>query len=254
MVKYTRVKGEDSTVKILAFDTSNKTLTVSVMAENIVLGEITTNVNKNHSVTLMPAIAELMEKVALTPQEIERIVVAQGPGSYTGLRIGVTTAKTLADTLHCELVGVSSLALIAANCRNYAGVIVPLFDARRNNVYTGLYQWVADELQMIQADRHMALADLLVQLKNEDDILFVGEDVAKFAAEISESLPTAKINKISHWQLPSGAVLAELGAKKAPVTNIDTFSPLYLKRVEAEEKWLAAHKDWSGDENYVEKI
>lgn len=241
-------------MKILAFDTSNKTLTVSVMAESIVLGEITTNVNKNHSVTLMPAIADLMAKVALTPQDIERIVVAQGPGSYTGLRIGVTTAKTLADTLHCELVGVSSLALIAANCRNYHGVIVPLFDARRNNVYTGLYKWEQNELQNIKADSHISLEDLLVSLKHERDILFVGEDVMKFSNQIKEVLPKATLNEVPHWQLPSGAVLAELGAKKTPVSDITAFLPLYLKRVEAEENWIATQKDWTGDENYVEKI
>ncbi len=254
VVKYIRVKGEDSPVKILAFDTSNKTLTVSVMDKNNLLGEITTNVNKNHSVTLMPAIADLMEKVALTPQDIDRIVVAQGPGSYTGLRIGVTTAKTLADTLHCELVGVSSLALLAANCRNYSGVIVPLFDARRNNVYTGLYKWHKNELQNIKADTHIALTDLVQQLADESDILFVGEDTAKFLDQINKMLPQAKINHIPHWQLPSGAVLAELGSKKEPVANIHAFLPLYLKRVEAEEKWIAAHQDWTGDENYVEKI
>ncbi len=254
VVKYTRVKGEDNSVKILAFDTSNKTLTVSLMEDTLLLGEITTNVNKNHSVTLMPAIADLMEKVGLTPQDIDRIVVAQGPGSYTGLRIGVTTAKTLADTLNCELVGVSSLAVLAANCRNYNGVIVPLFDARRNNVYTGLYKWQENELQTVKNDTHIALTDLLPQLAFEKEILFVGEDVIKFSDQIKTALPHATINQVPHWQVPNGAVLAELGAKKAPVLEIDAFLPLYLKRVEAEEKWIASHQDWTGDENYVEKI
>ena len=94
------------------------------------------------------------------PQQLERIAVAQGPGSYTGLRIGVTTAKTLADTLHIPLVGVSSLKNIAANCVGVLKVIVPLFDARRNNVYAGGYRW-QEGLQSVIPDQHVALPTLL---------------------------------------------------------------------------------------------
>lgn len=103
-------------MKILAIDTSNQTMAVAVTDDNRLLGQLQTTVNKNHSKTLMPAIETLMKELELTPQELDRIVVAQGPGSYTGLRIGVTTAKTLANTLKTELVGISSLKTIAGNC------------------------------------------------------------------------------------------------------------------------------------------
>ncbi|HIY57514.1 MAG TPA: tRNA (adenosine(37)-N6)-threonylcarbamoyltransferase complex dimerization subunit type 1 TsaB, partial [Candidatus Tetragenococcus pullicola] len=95
-------------MKVLAFDTSNMTMAVGLMEDQKVLATIQTMTNRTHSKTLMPAIQNLMTQVGWVPTDIDRVVVAKGPGSYTGLRIAVTTAKTLADTLSCELVGISS--------------------------------------------------------------------------------------------------------------------------------------------------
>ena len=238
-------------MKILAMDTSNQTMAVAVVADQQLLGQMQTTVNKNHSKSLMPAIESLMNEVALTPKELTRIVVAQGPGSYTGLRIGVTTAKTLADTLKIDLVGVSSLKVLAANCIGRTEWIVPLFDARRKNVYAGAYQWRAGELVNVLPDQHIALTDLLQLLKGQS-VYFVGEDLQKFQLEIAEALPEAVCNAVLTWNYPNGAVLAELGAQAATVSAIHPFLPQYLKRVEAEEKWLATHTD--EEASYVEKI
>ena len=163
-------------MKILAIDSSNQTLAIGLMEDQTVLGQIQTTMNKNHSTALMPALADLTAKVGLAPSDLDRIVVAQGPGSYTGLRIGVTTAKTLADTLKIELVGVSSLKTIAANCVGITGWIVPLFNARRKNVYAGVYQWVDGKLQTVMADQHIALGELLTRLEDQN-VYFVGVDV-----------------------------------------------------------------------------
>lgn len=238
-------------MKILAIDTSNQTLAIGIMEDQKVLGHLQTTINKNHSVTLMPAVASLVEQVGLQPKDFNRIVVAEGPGSYTGLRIGVTTAKTLADTLNCELVGISSLKTIAANCRGRKEWIVPLFNARRQNVYVGAYQWQADELVNVLPDQHMPLADLLEKLKGQA-VYFVGEDVQTFHGEITAILPEARINALPEWNIPSGVVLASLGLKANSVENVHGFLPAYLKLVEAEEKWLETHE--AGVESYVEKI
>ncbi|WP_019724582.1 tRNA (adenosine(37)-N6)-threonylcarbamoyltransferase complex dimerization subunit type 1 TsaB, partial [Enterococcus mundtii] len=117
----------------LGIDTANQTLAVGVLEDQTVLGQIQINKKKNHSLTLMPALDQLISDCQLTPEQIDRIAVSSGPGSYTGLRIGVTTAKTLAYALNKELVGVSSLAVLAANCVGIEGIIVPMFDARRKN-------------------------------------------------------------------------------------------------------------------------
>ena len=127
----------------------------------------------------MPAIAQLRAEAQWQPADLDRIVVAQGPGSYTGLRIGVTTAKTLASTLHKELVGVSSLAVIAANAREYDGLLIPLFDARRQNVYAGVYRWQAGILENVLPDRHIAMAELAQRFANEKKVRFIGSDRKK---------------------------------------------------------------------------
>ena len=122
-------------MKVLAFDTSSKALSLAILEDKQVLAETTINIKKNHSITLMPAIDFLMASLDWAPKDLDRIVVAEGPGSYTGLRIAVATAKTLAHTLNIELVGMSSL-LALVPCQQ-EGLFVPLMDARRNNVYAG---------------------------------------------------------------------------------------------------------------------
>ena len=239
-------------MNVLAIDTSNQAMTVAVINEQKLLGQLQTTVNKNHSQTLMPAIQTLMSDLVMQPKALNRIVVAQGPGSYTGLRIGVTTAKTLADTLNIELVGVSSLKVLAANCVNQAGWIVPIFDARRKNVYAGAYEWQAGQLVNVLSDQHIALPDLLKKLQGKP-VYFVGEDVHKFVADIHEVLPEAQINPVLNWDYPNGATLAVLGLAETPV-DIHGFLPEYLKRVEAEEKWLETQGHVVKEESYVEKI
>ena len=125
-------------MKVLAFDTSSKALSLAILEDKQVLAETTINIKKNHSITLMPAIDFLMASVDWTPKDLDRIVVAEGPGSYTGLRIAVATAKTLAHTLNIELVGMSSLLALVPYQQE--GLFVPLMDARRNNVYAGFYE------------------------------------------------------------------------------------------------------------------
>lgn len=241
-------------MKTLAIDTSNQTLAVAVVDGQEVLGQSQTMAIKNHSTALMPAIDGLMQAVGMAPKELEQIVVAKGPGSYTGLRIGVTTAKTLAQTLNIPLIGVSSLKAVAANCVGVSQVIVPLFDARRQNVYAGAYQWHNGTLETRIKDQHISLSELLTQLKAVDgqEVLFVGADTIKFKDMIEAELPTAQINQVSLWNYPNGVVLAAIAKEEAPVASIHDFVPDYLKLVEAEEKWLASHEP--GVDAYVEKI
>ncbi|SFD62006.1 tRNA threonylcarbamoyl adenosine modification protein YeaZ [Enterococcus casseliflavus] len=241
-------------MKTLAIDTSNQTLAVAVVDGQEVLGQSQTMAIKNHSTALMPAINGLMQAVGMAPKELEQIVVAKGPGSYTGLRIGVTTAKTLAQTLNIPLIGVSSLKAVAANCVGVSQVIVPLFDARRQNVYAGAYQWHNGTLETRIKDQHISLSELLTQLKAVDgqEVLFVGADTIKFKDMIEAELPTARINQVSLWNYPNGVVLAAIAKEEAPVASIHDFVPDYLKLVEAEEKWLASHEP--GVDAYVEKI
>ena len=114
----------------LLIDTSNQPLSVALMQDNQVIAEKTTNIKQNHSVQLMPEIQKLFEQSQIDKQDITDIVVAEGPGSYTGLRIGVTVAKTLAYALQTRLYGVSSLKALAATVKDDDRLLVPIFDAR----------------------------------------------------------------------------------------------------------------------------
>lgn len=235
-------------MKILAMDTSNQTLAVAVLEDKKLLAQFQLNRKMNHSLTLMPAIDSVMQASGLKPTDLDRIVVAKGPGSYTGIRIAVTTAKTLATTLKIPVATVSSLAVIAANSPTNK-LIVPLFDARRNNVYAAGYHWEQQKLVNVLADQHIPLADLLEKIT--EPALFIGE-AGKFSEQIQSALPTAEIAETDGLNLPNGFVLGTLGYLAEPVEQIHALVPEYLKRVEAEEKWLETHQP--EDESYVEKI
>ena len=156
-------------MKVLAFDTSSKALSLAILEDKQVLAETTINIKKNHSITLMPAIDFLMASLDWTPKDLDRIVVAEGPGSYTGLRIAVATAKTLAHTLNIELIGMSSLLSLVP--RQQEGLLVPLMDARRNNVYAGFYE----NAKPVMTDAHLSFAEVLENVSDAVHVTFVGE-------------------------------------------------------------------------------
>ena len=227
-------------MKVLAFDTSSKALSLAILEDKQLLAETTINIKKNHSITLMPAIDFLMANLDLTPKDLDRIVVAKGPGSYTGLRIAVATAKTLAHTLNIELVGMSSLLALVPSQQE--GLVVPLMDARRNNVYAGFYE----NAQSVLPEAHLSFAEVLEQVKDAEQVTFVGE-VGVFAEQIQERLPQANYQET----LPNAANLA-LWAWDKEVDPLHDFVPNYLKRVEAEENWLKNHTE-SG-ESYIKRL
>ena len=227
-------------MKVLAFDTSSKALSLAILEDKQVLAETTINIKKNHSITLMPAIDFLMASLDWTPKDLDRIVVAEGPGSYTGLRIAVATAKTLAHTLNIELVGMSSLLALVP--RQQEGLFVPLMDARRNNVYAGFYE----NAKPVLPEAHLSFAEVLEQVKDAEQVTFVGE-VRAFVEQIQEQLPQASYQET----LPNAANLA-LWAWDKKEDSLHDFVPNYLKRVEAEENWLKNHTE-SG-EPYIKRL
>ena len=228
-------------MKIAAFDTSSKALTLAILEDETLLAQMTLNIKKNHSITLMPAIDFLMNSLDLKPTDLDRIAVAQGPGSYTGLRIAVATAKTLAHTLKIELVGVSSLLALVPE--QVEGWVIPVMDARRNNVYAGFYQ----SGQSVRPEAHLPLAEVLeIAGVADQPVTFVGETAA-FAEQIESALPQAAIQPT----LPDAAVIGRLGLD-LPAQSIHDFVPNYLKRVEAEENWLKTHQESSN--SYIQRL
>src|SRR5690606_11334434 len=147
----------------LGIDTSNSPLALALIEDGKVLIEETSNLKINHSLTAMPAIEEMMAKAKVAPAQLTHIAVAEGPGSYTGVRIGLTIAKTLAWSLKIPLLMVSSLKVLAANGQFFDGIICPLMDARRGTAFMGAY--AGDSLDSLIPDQHSDVRAFLNQLK-----------------------------------------------------------------------------------------
>ena len=228
-------------MKILAIDTSNHPMSVALVEDEQLLATTTLNMVRNHSIYLMPAISKLFELVQWQPTDIDRVVVAQGPGSYTGVRIAVTTAKVLANTEKIDLVGVSSLAVLARNViPTSSAIIVPFFDARRGNVFAGAYQWENGKLINKIEDRHLGIDVLLEQLaKLGQQVVLVGQMTDKIQAK--------------YYSIPSTYQLALAGKMKEPVKEIDPFVPHYLRITEAEANWQKLHPG-EKRKNYVREV
>ena len=226
---------------ILAIDTSNNPLGVALLDDNQVLGEYITNLKKNHSVRIMPAIQTLMKDCDKEPADLTKIVVAKGPGSYTGVRIGVTIAKTLSWTLNVPLVGISSLEILAAGTgRYFNGYVSPIVDARRGQVYTALYHYQNGKPMAVEQDQLVMLADWAAKLTElNQPILFVGNDLPLHSDKIKEILGSQAIFASETEHNPRPAELALLGRDK-PGEDIHSFVPNYIRLAEAETKWLEA--------------
>ncbi|EAC3131170.1 tRNA (adenosine(37)-N6)-threonylcarbamoyltransferase complex dimerization subunit type 1 TsaB [Listeria monocytogenes] len=223
---------------ILGMDTSSDTMTIALFNEGVVLGEYTTNLKKNHSVRLLPAISALMEECGVKPTDLEKIAVAKGPGSYTGLRIGVTVAKTMAWDAGIPIVGISSLALLAENGLYFPGKVVALMDARRGNVYAGVYQAIQGKMENVAADGHIALTELVEQFTQSDDtILFVGTLTEQIQLAVTEILGKRAIFAQADYTYARASSLVKLAAN-LDGEPADNFVPDYLKLAEAESKWL----------------
>lgn len=230
-------------MKVLAIDTSNYALGIAIIDEEKVIGEYITNVKKNHSVRVMPSIEKLMKDCELTPKDITKIVVARGPGSYTGVRIGVTIAKTLAWTLNIPLVGISSLEILAASVgRYFSGTVSPLFDGRRGQIYTGLYQYEDGQLLTKEKDQILQSRDWARQLREAaQPVLFVGNELPIHRAIIEEELGEHAIFAEVTEHNPRPSELALLGMNREG-EEVHTFVPNYVRLAEAESKWLEANQ------------
>jgi tRNA threonylcarbamoyladenosine biosynthesis protein TsaB len=226
-------------MKALAIDTSTNTMGVAIIDQAHVLGEIITTISKNHSVRLMPAVQSLMKEVGVSPNELEKVVVAIGPGSYTGVRIGVTIAKTLAWSLKIPITGVSTLEVLAQNGSYFDGAVCPLIDARRGRVYTGLYENIDGHMQTIVDEQNVLFKDWLEMIKEKaNKVLFVGTDVSIHSKQIDAVFGAhAQIAAFSS-SYPRPAELARIGLQKEN-DDIHTLVPNYLRLAEAEAKWLA---------------
>lgn len=227
----------------LGIETANGPLSIAVVKEGKVVAEVVQHIKLTHSVGAMPAIEEVMMKAGVTAVEIDAIAVSEGPGSYTGVRIGVTLAKTLAWSLQKPLVGVSSLKVLAANARVSNDVVCALFDARRQNIYAGVYEGLT-QVPIIE-DHHDHIDGLLTNLDAlKRPVLFVGADVDLYFEKIQEVLGERAIRAPFTLDLPRASELIAIAEKQElpSVEAVHAFVPQYRRIAEAEANWIKEHK------------
>ena len=155
-------------MKLLALDTSSMTATVALFDDNKLIGEYTLNHKRSHSQKLMPMIEEIIKSCDLTPKEIDAFAVSLGPGSFTGLRIGIATVTAMAQALDKMVVGVPTLEALAFNLFNSEGLVCPIIDAQRDLVYTGVYQWMDGNMMEVVKQQVLHIDELISILKEED--------------------------------------------------------------------------------------
>ncbi|WKA59107.1 tRNA (adenosine(37)-N6)-threonylcarbamoyltransferase complex dimerization subunit type 1 TsaB [Planococcus shenhongbingii] len=224
----------------LGIDTSNSPLAIALMSDDTVLIEETTNLKINHSLTAMPAIEEMMKKAKITPKDLTHIAVAEGPGSYTGVRIGLTIAKTLAWSLKIPLHLVSSLKVLAANGQHFDGLICPIMDARRGTVFTGLY--AGHSLESVIEDQHSDLKEFLEKVKIlNKPVLFTGIDIAVHEGVIREAMGDLALFSAPQNRLPRAVNLIML-AKDVAAEDVHHAVPEYQRITEAEANYIKSQE------------
>jgi tRNA threonylcarbamoyladenosine biosynthesis protein TsaB len=222
-------------MRILAMDTATKTGSVALFDGKQLVGEYILNIALTHSEKLIPAIGRLMADVGWQGKDLDGIVVTLGPGSFTGLRIGITTGKTLAYVWGVDLVGVLTLDVLAFQGTPFPGLICPILDARRNEVYTGLYQGE----EVIVRPRAASLRDLLDKIGGTKT-LFIGDGVHPYGEQIKAQMGDQAFFAPGDRNLIRASSVGVLGAKKlARGEKIDLMEmvPIYLRRSEAEITW-----------------
>ncbi len=226
---------------VFGIDTCCMAATAAIMNEKIMVAQTVINQNKTHSQIMMPQIEQMFKAAEVEPSGIDAFAAAVGPGSFTGVRIGVATAKALAQAANKPCVAVSTLEALAFSSKYFDGIICPVLDARRNQVYNALF-YGGKEMKRLTDDRALALDELLTQLKEYGKkVLFMGDATLVFEEEIRSALGELAYfaPKVSNLNL-AGAV-AEIGLdklKKGETIQYGKLVPEYIRLSQAEREKL----------------
>lgn len=227
-------------MKILAVDSSGLVASVAVVMDDNLLGEFTMNYKKTHSQTLLPMLDELADMIELDLNTLDAIAVAGGPGSFTGLRIGSATVKGLALALDKPVIQIPTVDALAYNLCGHRDLVCPLMDARRNQTYTGLYQFDGNQMQVIKEQCAVEITAIVAEINNiGKPVVFLGDGVAVFRDYIAEhckigyTFAPAHLNK---QRAGAVAALAEEYYKQGKIMDAAEHKPEYLRLSQAERE------------------
>lgn len=218
---------------VLAIDTCTKIGTVALYdSEEGMVGEINLNAKQNHSDIIMTAVDSLFKLTKKDIKEVDKIAVSIGPGSFTGIRIGVGIAKGLAYSLEKPIVGINELDLIAHNIAKREEKIIAMLDARKERVFYSSYRYEGDELQRISQYLDGEIREILKEEK--DKIVLVGDGATEYREIAKEMLGENVIVSGDAINIPRATILAELALEKED--NIFTLEPFYVNKSQAERE------------------
>ena len=227
-------------MKILALDSSGLTASAAIIENESMLAEYTINYKKTHSQTLLPMLNAIVEMTELDLKTVDAIAVAGGPGSFTGLRIGSATAKGLGLALDKPIISVPTVDGLAYNLSGCQGVVCPLMDARRNQVYTGIYRFEKDKMIIQESQCAVAIEEIVAKLNAlNQEVAFLGDGVPVYSDVLEKEL------RVPFWYAPAhlnrqraGAIgtLAAIYWKEGKMQDAALHKPDYLRLSQAERE------------------
>jgi tRNA threonylcarbamoyladenosine biosynthesis protein TsaB len=232
-------------MKVLGMDTSTSCGAVGLIDDGEVISEYLLNIPVTHSERLLGAIEFVLKEARCPIENIDGWAIALGPGSFTGLRIGVSTVKGLALATGKPVAGVSILDVLASQIAPTPYLICPILDARKKEVYTAFYRYEEGSSLKRQSDYQAIRPENLVK-KITEPTIFLGDGVKTYGDFLLKSLDSSAIFPPAPLHVPHGSTVATLGfalLKKGEHLNLSTFSPLYVRPSEAEMKWEETHSD-----------
>lgn len=231
-------------MKILAIEASSLVASAAIVEDDILVAEYTINHKVTHSQTLLPMIAEIIKMTDTDKKSLDAIAVSGGPGSYTGLRIGSATAKGMGMALNIPLIHVPTIDAMAYNAYGYNGIICPIMDARRMQVYTGIFEFVDGRLNTILENSAITINETLDKLKEvaqNKKVIFIGDGIPAYKNIIVEELAGLAAYEFAPASLnrQRAASVAVLGAQYMAEGRTEAAGehlPEYLRLSQAERE------------------
>lgn len=232
---------------ILTIDSSALVASVALADKEVIIAEYTMNLKRTHSQTILPMIDEMFKMTGVNKADLKAIAVTNGPGSFTGLRIGAATAKGIALAQNIPVIGVSTLKTMAYNFNYCNRMICPMLDARRNHVFTGLYKCETTEVETIIKDTTLPKEKMIEKINIiGEPVIFIGDGVELHRNYIEENINVEYHFGKQHVNRQRAASLAAIAYDKlnnGEIENADTFAPNYLRMSQAERERMEKIND-----------
>lgn len=227
-------------MKILGLDSSGIVASVAIVEDDVLIAEYTVNYKKTHSQTLLPMLDEIAKMTELDLNSIDAIAVAAGPGSFTGLRIGSATAKGLGLALKKPLIAIPTVEGLAYNLYDISGLSCPIMDARRKQVYTGIYRFTDHQLKVVEDQMAVPMETVIEKLNQYGEtVTFLGDGVPVFHELIAEKMTVPYSFAPAHVNKQRAAAVAALGEiyyRQGKTETAMEHVPDYLRVSQAERE------------------